>query len=84
MLCDDWPGLEDCFEAGREILVARCAQDVANALDKYDSAARKQIGAAFRARALRDHTYSQRAELAERIFTDCLDARAAVIAGSAA
>lgn len=84
MLCDDWPGLEDCFEVGREILVVCCAQDIADALDKYDSAARKQIGSAFRARALRDHTYLQRAELAERFFSECLDARAPVTEGSAA
>jgi spore maturation protein CgeB len=83
MLCDDWPGLEDCFEPGREILVVRCAQDVVDALDNHDAAARKQIGAAFRARALRDHTYAQRAELVERIFTECLEARI-VTADSAA
>jgi spore maturation protein CgeB len=83
MLCDDWPGLEECFDAGREILVVRCAQDVVDALDRHDAAARKRIGAAFRARALRDHTYAQRAELAERVFTECLAART-VTADSAA
>jgi spore maturation protein CgeB len=83
MLCDDWPGLEDCFDAGREILVVRCAQDVVDALDSHDTAARKRIGAAFRARALRDHTYARRAELAERIFAECLGVRT-VTANSAA
>jgi spore maturation protein CgeB len=73
MLCDEWPGLEDCFHAGREILVVRSAQDVVDALDNYDATARRQIGAAFRARALRDHTYAQRAQIVERVFTECLD-----------
>jgi spore maturation protein CgeB len=83
MLCDDWPGLEDCFEAEREILVVRCAEDVVKALNLYDATARKQIGGAFRARALRDHTYAQRAETAERIFTECLEVRT-ITANSAA
>jgi spore maturation protein CgeB len=83
MLCDDWPGLEDCFEAEREILVVRCAEDVVKALNLYDATARKRIGGAFRARALRDHTYAQRAETAERIFTECLEVRT-ITANSAA
>ena len=27
MLCDDWPGLYDCFQPDQEILVARCRRD---------------------------------------------------------
>jgi spore maturation protein CgeB len=84
MLCDDWPGLEDCFDADHEILVVRCARDVVDALDSHDATARKQMGAEFRARALRDHTYAQRAELVERAFTECLDVRTVVTANSAA
>ena len=75
MLCDDWPGIEDCFEPGKEILVVRSAHDVVDALHRYDSAARKQIGEAFRARALRDHTYAQRAAQAEAAFLECLARR---------
>jgi spore maturation protein CgeB len=84
MLCDDWPGIEDCFRVGEEILVVRSAQDVVDALAKYDGRSRQRIGEAFRARALRDHTYAQRAEAAERVFMACLAARtAAPLAGSA-
>ena len=32
MLCDDWPGIDDCFEPGKEILVIRTAEDVVDAL----------------------------------------------------
>jgi hypothetical protein len=32
LLCDDWPGISDCFEPGEEILVVRNAEDVARAL----------------------------------------------------
>ena len=28
LLCDDWPGIDDCFEPEREIIVIRSAEDV--------------------------------------------------------
>ena len=75
LLCDDWPGIDDCFEPGTEILVVKSARDVVNALAAHDDAARRKIGAAFHARALRDHTYAQRAVQAEAAFRFCLAAR---------
>ena len=71
LLCDDWPGIDDCFEPDKEILVIKTAEDVAEALERHDNAARRRIGAAFRQRALRDHTYAQRAAQAERAFLQC-------------
>ena len=76
LLCDDWPGIEDCFAPGAEILVVRMAQDVVDALATYDDSARRKIGEAFHARALRDHTYAQRALQAEQAFENCLQQRA--------
>jgi spore maturation protein CgeB len=75
MLCDDWPGIEDCFTPGIEILVVRTAEDVRDAFSRYDNAARKRIGAAFRARALRDHTYAARAALAEAAILNSIARR---------
>lgn len=75
MLCDDWPGISDCFEPEKEILVVRTAADVVNALRHHDERSRARIGEAFRARGLRDHTYQQRALLAERAFMDCMQKR---------
>lgn len=75
LLCDDWPGIDDCFEPGNEILVVRRAEDVVDALRTHDAAARRRIGAAFRDRALRDHTYAQRAKQAEQAFQFCLAER---------
>jgi spore maturation protein CgeB len=75
MLCDDWPGIDDCFEPGKEILVVRTAKDVVDALRQHGAVARRKIGEAFRTRALRDHTYRQRAELAESVFLDALARR---------
>ncbi len=71
MICDDWPGLADCFETGTEILVANSAEEVAAALAAHDGAARKRIGKAFHQRALRDHTYAQRAAQADYAFREC-------------
>ena len=76
LLCDDWPGIDDCFEPGTEILVIKSAEDVVRALAEHDDAARQRIGTAFRARALRDHTYAQRAAQAEAAFRSCLEKRA--------
>ena len=75
MLCDDWPGLDDCFEPGKEILVVASGQDVANALHEHDTAARKAIGSAFLKRALADHTYARRAQQADYAFRECLARR---------
>lgn len=72
LLCDDWPGIDDCFAPGVEILVIRNAEDVAQALQTYDSVARKRIGAAFHERALREHTYARRAAQAEDAFLTSL------------
>jgi spore maturation protein CgeB len=76
LLCDDWPGIGEFFAPGREILIVQSAQDVVSALESYHDAARSQIGEAFRARALRDHTYGQRAVQAERAMIECLENRA--------
>jgi spore maturation protein CgeB len=71
LLCDDWPGISDCFEPGTEILVVRSAEDVAAALKTHNDDARRRIGAAFHARGLRDHTYAQRAAQADFAFREC-------------
>ncbi len=75
MLCDDWPGIDDCFEPGKEILVIRTAQDVVDALRSHDANERSATGKAFRQRALRDHTYAQRAQQAESAFKECIRRR---------
>lgn len=72
LLCDDWPGIEDCFEPGKEILVVRSAKDVVEALHRYGPDERSAIGNALRERALRDHTYAQRAAQAEAAFAQCI------------
>jgi spore maturation protein CgeB len=75
MLCDDWPGIDDCFAPETEILVVRTAEDVVSELTRHDDASRRRIGAAFHARGLRDHTYEQRARQADAAFRQCMAVR---------
>lgn len=82
LLCDEWPGIDEFFEPEREILVVRTARDVADALHRYDDRARRKIGESSRARALRDHTYAQRAIEAESAFLECLGRRDAIAANN--
>lgn len=76
LLCDDWPGVDDCFEPGKEILIVRNARDVVDALATHDDAARRRMGEALHNRALRDHIYARRSIQAEQAFRFCLAARA--------
>lgn len=67
VVSDPWEGLEACFEPGREIILARSADDVvaALALPREELA---RLGAAARARALDEHTAERRAiELEEAL-----------------
>jgi spore maturation protein CgeB len=60
VLTDPWPGLDDFFEPGAEILVADTSQDVRAALSRSESEL-KRIGQRARERALTQHTGAQRA-----------------------
>jgi len=84
MLCDEWPGIEHFFEPGKEILVIDSPEEVVAAISLHDESVRKQIGRAFHARALRDHTYAQRASDAEQAFRECLERRKTSVVASAA
>ena len=75
MLCDDWAGIDDCFALDDEILVVRHAEDVVRHLRTHDAAATRRIGQAFHARALRDHTYAQRAAQADAALREMKAAR---------
>ena len=68
MITDDWKGVEDFFEPGREILVAADGDEVIETLRGLDEATARRIGAAARRRALTDHTYADRAARFESAF----------------
>jgi spore maturation protein CgeB len=60
LLTDGWPGLEDFFTPGEEILVARSTDDAVAALDS-SAAVLERIARAGRERALAEHTSGHRA-----------------------
>jgi len=61
VITDSWQGISEFFAPGKEILIASGAEDVVSYLTSVDSQQRANIGGAMRQRALREHTYSQRA-----------------------
>lgn len=61
LITDAWAGVEQFFEPGREILIARGADDILQYLRECSSPEAREIGNAMRRRALRDHTYELRA-----------------------
>lgn len=75
MLCDEWPGIDEFFVPGKEILVVDSPEEVVAELALHGQESRMKIGEAFHARALRDHTYAQRARQVEEAFHECLERR---------
>jgi spore maturation protein CgeB len=59
LVSDWWEGLDHFFEPGREILVARCAEDVERALDLGPSEL-QEIASAARDRTLAENTAERR------------------------
>jgi len=60
LITDEWTGIDRFFEPGREILVARSADDVVCYLRDISTQRAHEIGSAMRRRALRQHTYQLR------------------------
>jgi len=66
IISDWWDGLETIFEPGREILIARSAEEVLDYLRSTRAGARAAIGRRARMRVLAEHTADRRAEQLER------------------
>ena len=68
VITDSWNGISEFFEPGKEILVASGAEDIVAYLSSIDCRKAAQIGSAMLQRALRDHTYAQRAQQAQAVL----------------
>lgn len=68
VITDVWRGVETFFEPGKEILPASSAEEIVHLLTTRDKQQSAQVGAAMRARALRDHTYALRAREVDAIL----------------
>ena len=66
LVTDYWTGVEQFFEPGKEILVAKDANDVVAYLQNVTAEQAHSIGLAMRERAMREHTYELRAKEVER------------------
>ena len=69
LITDLWTGVETFFVPGSEILTAANAHDVVECLRNTSAQEARAIGSAMRQRALRDHTYSLRAQEFEKIVS---------------
>lgn len=69
---DVWPGIDEFFEPGREIVLCESADDVLRALRDLEEWERAEIGARARERVLRYHTAAHRALELERYFTEAV------------
>ena len=65
LITDAWEGVDAFFEPGTEILVARDGAEVAALLEELTPGRARAIGERARERALKDHTYTQRAVTVE-------------------
>lgn len=69
IITDYWEGIENFFEPGKEILVARNGHEVEYFLDDIGREEASEIGRSARRRVLADHTYEKRAVLIDTILT---------------
>ena len=77
LITDEWVGLELFLEPGKEVLVAKSGDEVAQLLDSLDPKRASRIGDAARARVLAEHTYAHRVLQLEQVldrFNDPLPA----------
>jgi spore maturation protein CgeB len=70
---DEWRGIEEFFEPGREILVAANGEGVARLVREVDPVRARQIGVDARARALACHTYERRAATVDEILCGAVE-----------
>lgn len=70
LICDAWPGLEDIFSLGEEVMIARTEQDVLRYLLAMPESDRRQLGMRARARVLAEHTVAHRAMQLEQYASE--------------
>jgi spore maturation protein CgeB len=66
VVSDAWPGLDEFFELGREILIAGSPEEALCLIREMKEPSRIDVGRRARARVLRHHTAAHRAEELER------------------
>ena len=75
IISDWWPGLDELFRPGEEIIIAKDTGDVLQAVRTMPEERRRAIGAAGRERVLAAHTGDHRAAELEAYATEALAGR---------
>lgn len=70
LITEPWEGIESFLEPGREVLVAKNGDEVAEHLERLTPESANSIGQAAHRRVLNEHTYAHRAALLEQILQD--------------
>ena len=78
LITDAWAGIDSFFEPGKEILVANSAEEIVALLRNTTPEQVCEVGDAMRRRALRDHTYAQRADQVSEILEHAVTRQSAV------
>ena len=71
VISDQWPGIEQFFIPGKEILLAATSAEVLRYLREYSDADRTAIGERALERVLNSHTAARRAEELEGYLSAC-------------
>jgi spore maturation protein CgeB len=77
IISDSWPGLEDFFEAGTEIFVARTPEDVLSCLQEVSDEKRRNVTERARRRTLEQHSSVPRAMELVKAFEETAEAKSA-------
>ena len=71
IISDQWAGLDEFFESGREILVASTTEDVMEILREMPESDAREIGRRARERVLAEHTAAHRAAELVAYIEEC-------------
>src|SRR4051794_37022082 len=75
VISDAWPGIEEFFEPGRELLLCGSTEEALGLLRDLPEAERRAIGRRARARVLAEHTAAHRAGALDRHARELLGER---------
>ena len=75
VISDWWPGLDEFFVRGQEILISTSADDTLRFIRDIDECDREAIGERARARVLQDHTAERRAQELEDLLEEVVSER---------
>jgi spore maturation protein CgeB len=72
VISDDWPGLDEFFTPGEEILIAETSREVEAILRDFSADEAREIGKRARRRVLAEHTAAHRAAELESVISKLL------------